>query len=55
MRDEAMQAVAQLLEAYPGFGQNARRELRKFLWEEDVIEHTIEGLRKAGLEIPDEE
>ena len=55
MRDEAMQAVAQLLEAYPGFGQNARRELRKFLWEEDVIEHTIEGLQKAGLEIPDEE
>ena len=54
MQDEAKQAVAQLLEAYPGFDQVARRELHKFFWEDEVIEHQIEGLRKAGLEVPDE-
>ena len=32
----------------------ARIPARRF-WDEDVIEHEIEGLRKAGLEVPDEE
>ena len=46
--------MANLLKAYPGFGEQARRELRIWFWEEDVIEHQIEGLRKAGLDVPDE-
>ena len=42
------------LDDAPTFGENAYIESRKWFWEEDFIEHMIDGLRKAGLEVPDE-
>ena len=52
--DEARAAAATLLELNPTFGEKAREELRKFFHAADHIEHPIDGLRKAGLDIPDE-
>ena len=52
MPDAASDAVASLLKAYPDFAQNAWSELRKSFWEEEVVAHHAEGLRKAGLDIP---
>ena len=54
-KEEAKAAVARLLKLYPGFGANVRRELRKYNWTDDQIERYVEGLRKAGLEIPPEQ
>jgi adenylate cyclase len=52
---EAARSIEKLLELYPGYPDNARLELRKYNYPEAAIEHSIEGLRKAGLDIPDEE
>lgn len=49
---EAKAAAAKLLELYPEFETHARTELKKWWWEESMREHMIEGLRKAGLDIP---
>ena len=54
MHREAQQAVARLLELYPDWGAHVREEDRKWLWDDQGIEHEIEGLRKAGLEVPEE-
>ncbi len=54
MQAEAAQAVSDLLAVYPSYAQNARRELRKYYWDETELEHVMDGLRKAGLDIPDE-
>ena len=47
--EEARAAVAKLLEVYPGFGEEAREQLRKWYYSEDLVERYIDGLRKAGL------
>jgi len=39
---------------YPDFPDKVRQEYRKWNWPEAEIEHSIEGLRKAGLDVPDE-
>ena len=52
--DEARAAAATLLELNPTFREKAREELRKFFHAADHIEHAIDGLRKASLDIPDE-
>ncbi|HET7841863.1 MAG TPA: hypothetical protein VFM21_09670, partial [Terriglobia bacterium] len=48
--EAARQAVRELLRIRPDFAAIAREELGKW-WDPELIEHLIEGLRKAGLEI----
>ena len=53
--EEAQAEVEKLLAVYPDFGANARVEMRKFFWNfEELAESYLDGMRKAGLEIPDE-
>jgi TolB-like protein/tetratricopeptide (TPR) repeat protein len=49
-RDAAAGSVRELLRLKPDFVITARDELRKW-FDRDLVEHQIEGLRKAGLEI----
>src|SRR4029077_3830346 len=49
-RDAARNAVRELLAIKSDFPAVARNELRKW-WDVELIEHLIDGLRKAGLEI----
>jgi TolB-like protein/tetratricopeptide (TPR) repeat protein len=53
-RDAARNAVQELLALRPYFPTVAREELEKW-WEPELVEHLIEGLRKAGLEIAREQ
>jgi adenylate cyclase len=53
-RDAARIALQQLLLLRPEFALSARQELGK-TWEPELVEHLIDGLRKAGLEIADDE
>ncbi len=48
--DAASNAVRELLTIRPDFPVVARNELRKW-WDAELIEHLVDGLRKAGLEI----
>jgi TolB-like protein/tetratricopeptide (TPR) repeat protein len=48
--DAARRAVGDLLAIRPDFADVAREELGKW-WDPELIEHLIDGLRKAGLEI----
>ena len=50
-REAARNAVRDLLAIRPDFAAVAREELGKW-WDPELIEHLIDGLRKAGLEIP---
>jgi len=47
-------AVAKLLELYPEFGNSARDEVEIWIRDKDWVDDWLEGLRKAGLNIPDE-
>jgi TolB-like protein len=49
-REAAHRAVRDLLVIRPDFAAVAREELGKW-WDPELIEHLIDGLRKAGLEI----
>jgi TolB-like protein len=51
--DEARKALQDLLALRPDFAVEARQEYAK-LYDDEHAEHIIEGLRKAGLDIPDE-
>jgi serine/threonine protein kinase/tetratricopeptide (TPR) repeat protein len=53
-RDAASNAVRELLTIRPDFPVVARDELRKW-WDAELIQHLIDGLRKAGLEIADDD
>jgi serine/threonine protein kinase/tetratricopeptide (TPR) repeat protein len=50
--DAAHSAVRDLLAIRPDFAAVAREELGKW-WDPELVEHLIEGFRKAGLEIAD--
>ncbi len=50
--EEARKAVQELLALRPDFGAVAREEYAKW-YSPELIEQIIEGLRKAGLEIPE--
>ena len=50
--DAAHKAVRNLLAIRPDFAAVAREELGKW-WDPELVEHLIEGFRKAGLEITD--
>jgi adenylate cyclase len=53
-REKAQRAIARLLELNPGYPPNARQDVELWNWGvPDHVEHLLEGLRKAGLEIPD--
>jgi tetratricopeptide (TPR) repeat protein len=49
-REAASNAIRELLAVRPDFPAVAREELGKF-WDPELVEHLIDGLRKAGLEI----
>ena len=49
----ARNAAQELLAVRPEFAAKAREECRKW-WDPELVEKLIEGLRKAGLEIPPE-
>ena len=53
MREEARKAVDELLKLNPNVARFARPGLQ-INYDPDLAEHVIEGLRKAGMEIPDE-
>jgi TolB-like protein/Tfp pilus assembly protein PilF/predicted Ser/Thr protein kinase len=50
--EEAQRAIKDLLKIKPDFPQTAREEVGKWLVS-SYVEHYVEGLRKAGLEIPE--
>jgi tetratricopeptide (TPR) repeat protein len=53
-KEEGQAAVAKLLQLRPDFAQKARDEISKYFWaDQDLIEHFVDGLRKAGLDIRD--
>jgi len=51
MREPAQRALNEMLKLRPDMATAALEELGKW-WEPDLVEHIIDGLRKAGLEIP---
>ena len=51
---EAAGAVRELLKLSPTFPEKAWDELRKLNVSPELARHIVEGLRKAGLDIPDE-
>jgi TolB-like protein/tetratricopeptide (TPR) repeat protein len=53
-REEARNAVRELLALRPDFPAVAREELGKW-WDQVLVEHLLEGLHKAGLEIASSE
>jgi TolB-like protein/Tfp pilus assembly protein PilF len=52
-REEARKAVQDLLALRPDFAAAARQEYAKW-YDSELVEQLIDGLRKAGLEIPQE-
>ncbi len=50
--DAAAAAVADLVNMSPGFPALAGQSFRRFLKEEPLVERCLEGLRKAGLDLP---
>jgi TolB-like protein len=55
MREEARKALQELLAIRPDFASTAREEFGRWFDDLAFIEHQLDGLRKAGLEIPEEE
>jgi serine/threonine protein kinase/tetratricopeptide (TPR) repeat protein len=53
-QDAARKAAQELVKIRPDFAVVARTELQKW-WDRELIEHLLEGLRKAGLEIAGDE
>jgi adenylate cyclase len=51
--EAANKALHDVLALRPDFATQVRRDYSKW-WNPDLVEHMVEGLRKAGLEIPDE-
>jgi serine/threonine protein kinase/tetratricopeptide (TPR) repeat protein len=52
--EPAQEAVRGLLAVRPEFATMARQECLKW-WQPELVEQLIDGLRKAGLEIPDDQ
>jgi tetratricopeptide (TPR) repeat protein len=54
--EKARAALLQALAVKPEFASTARADIEKWFGENELVEHFLEGLRKAGLEIvPQEE
>jgi TolB-like protein/cytochrome c-type biogenesis protein CcmH/NrfG len=54
MREAARKSLQELLAIRPDFAQTAREELERWFLDPAFVEHNIDGLRKAGLEIAPE-
>src|SRR5438045_4126788 len=54
MREEARKALEELLAMRPDFARTAREELERWFQDLAYVEHNLDGLRKAGLEIAGE-
>jgi TolB-like protein/Flp pilus assembly protein TadD len=52
-REAAAKAIRDLLHLRPNLGQTVRQEFKKW-WDPEYVESVIDGLRKAGLEIPED-
>ena len=53
--EAARRAASELLAQKPGFAEVAREEFAKWFGRGELLEHFLDGLRKAGLAIPDAE
>ncbi len=53
-RESATKAVSDLLKVRPNVGSTVRRDMEKW-WSAEVVGRLIDGLRKAGLEVADDE
>jgi len=51
---EARTAIDKLLKLYPDFAENAMDEHRQLNFTDDAIRRYFDGLRKAGLDVPDD-
>ena len=51
---EGKATIEKLLRIFPDFAEKAWDEYRKFNIPETLIRRSLDGLRKAGLDIPDE-
>src|SRR5262249_13508373 len=49
-QDAARAAAQELLKIRPDFAAVGRAELKKW-WNDELVEHLIDGLRKAGLDV----
>jgi TolB-like protein/cytochrome c-type biogenesis protein CcmH/NrfG len=52
MREEARKALQELLAIRPDFARTAREEFGRWFDDLAFIEHQLDGLRKAGLDVP---
>jgi adenylate cyclase len=52
-RDTARRALRELLAQKPVFATSAREDFSKWMGQSELLEHVLDGLRKAGLEISD--
>jgi tetratricopeptide (TPR) repeat protein len=52
--DNARAAITKLLELRPDFADVAKEEIEMWGNTDEFVEHELDGLRKAGLDIPDE-
>jgi hypothetical protein len=50
--DTARPALRQLLAMKPDFAATAREEIEKWFGPGELVEHFLDGLRKAGLDVP---
>jgi len=50
---DARAELDRLIEIVPDIAETYRDHQRQWIWSEDEIELGVEGLRKAGLDIPD--
>ena len=48
---EAEQQISHLLKFKPDFQEKSRMLIQRYVKEEELVEHIIEGLQKAGLQI----
>ncbi len=50
-QEEAEHQISYLLKFKPGFQEKSRMLIQRYVKEEELVEHIIEGLQKAGLQI----
>ena len=50
-REASQRAVKDLLALRPDYAEAAREEFEKY-FDRELVEHLIDGLRKAGLDVP---
>jgi adenylate cyclase len=52
-KEDAAAEVKKLLDVYPDFAKDARAQWKAWNWTDENTEAMLNGLRKAGLDIPD--